>query len=106
MNIVDVSTNVMERLHGAHGDMDRDQVIAETANDLVSYVHEYLDGYGIRFDGKDFEKYRLIQRIVAGAMICQAEHDEKEWHHTYRFYDMPDVKTLERRMNEERQERA
>jgi hypothetical protein len=57
---------------------DRNACIASAASCLVDYVYEYLLDDGVSYDTKiDGCVYRLIESMVARAMLAQYEYDQE-----------------------------
>ena len=76
MSLKDVSLHVSECLTGACGEMSRAEMVNTISSDLVDIVFEYLASDGITFE--DQHTYRLIETLVASAMIAQAEYDMRD----------------------------
>jgi hypothetical protein len=58
---------------------DRGARIASAASALVDYVYEYLLDDGVTYGSKiDLHVYRLMEGMVARAMLAQYEHDQEQ----------------------------
>lgn len=77
MTLKNICLHVSECLTGACGpsgrDMTRAEIVSTISSDLVDIVNERLAESGVTFEDQD--TYRLIEGIVASAMIAQAEFE-------------------------------
>lgn len=85
MSLGNVALSVIECIDGANGKMNRDEIVTYVANQLVDYAFEAPTAHGYGPPSFWCEKhidgglYPVIQRMLAVAMVAQAEHDQEMW---------------------------